>query len=223
MSAICGAPSPGSGALHALVVFGQAEEVLQKAIRFGASLRPQARAAEEASPSLEAFLCLSAAAALLAFGAVFADLLRDGDAADGGPNDAPRGLLSGDARRLLKIGRLLRMRGARIDGAEADRSAELLYRAFQIQDPDRSPWPPDRPELARAALNVVGCLAMRAADGQGPSKAGPARGVPSMRFIGRACTTPPTGRPSETSGGPRLPCRGGLRRKLAASFPRAAS
>jgi hypothetical protein len=124
------------------------------------------RAAEEENVSSETFLCLSAAVALLAFGAVFVDLLRDGDGADGGPNDAPRGLLSEDARCLLKIGHLLRMRGARIDEAEADRSAELLYRAFQIQDLDRSLWPLDHPELVQAALNVVGYLAMRAADGQ---------------------------------------------------------
>jgi hypothetical protein len=116
--------------------------------------------------SLEAFLCLSAATALLAFGFVFAGLLRDGDGPDGGPNDTSRGLLSEDARRLLKVGHLLRMRGARIDEAEVDRSAELLYRAFQVQDLDRSLWPPDHPGLEQAALNVVGYLAMRAADGQ---------------------------------------------------------
>jgi hypothetical protein len=129
-------------------------------------LRSRARVAEEGGVSSEAFLCLSAAVALLAFGAVFVGLLRDGDGADGGPNDAPRGLLSEDASCLLKIGHLLRMRGARIDEAEADRSAELLYRAFWIQDLDRSLWPLDHPELVRAALNVVGYLAMRAADGQ---------------------------------------------------------
>jgi hypothetical protein len=124
------------------------------------------RAAEEENVSSETFLCLSAAVALLAFGAVFVDLLRDGDGADGGSNDTSRDLLSEDARCLLKIGHLLRMRGARIDEAEADRSAELLYRAFRIQDLDRSLWPLGRLELVRAALNVVGYLAMRAADGQ---------------------------------------------------------
>jgi hypothetical protein len=191
MSAICGAPSPGSGALRVLVVFSQAEEAPQKAIRFGASLRPQARTAEEASLSPETFLCLSAAVALLAFGAVFADLLRDGDGADGGPNDAPRVFLSEDARRLLKVGHLPRMRGARIDEAEADRSAELLYRAFQAQDLDRGLWPPDRSELARAALNVVGCLAVRAADGQED----PERAARLAREInGRLFGDPPYGR-----------------------------
>jgi hypothetical protein len=138
----------------------------QKAIRFGAGLGPTARAAEEGGMSLEAFLCLSAATAFLAFGFVFASLLRDGDGADSGLNDTSRSPLSEDARRLLKAGHLLRMRGARIDEAEVDRSAELLYRAFQIQDLDRSLWPLDRPELVQAALNVVGYLAMRAADGQ---------------------------------------------------------
>jgi hypothetical protein len=125
-----------------------------------------ARAAEEEDVSSEMFLCLSAAVAFLAFGVVFAGLLRDGDGADGGPNGTSRASLSEDARRLLKVGHLLRMRGARIDEAEADRSAELLYRAFQVQDLDRSLWPPDRPELVQAALNVAGYLAMRAADGQ---------------------------------------------------------
>jgi hypothetical protein len=116
--------------------------------------------------SLETFLCLSAAVVLLAFGAVFVSLLRDGDGADGGPNGASRVSLSEDAHHLLKVGHLLRMRGARIDEAEVDRSAELLYRAFRIQDLDRSLWPLGRLELVRAALNVVGYLAMRAADGQ---------------------------------------------------------
>ena len=108
-----------------------------------------------------------------------------------GRTTRPEPPLSGDARRLLKIGRLPRMRGARIDGAEAGRSAELLYRAFQIQDPDRSPWPPDRPELARAALSVAGCLAMRAADGQ----EGPERVACLAREInGRLFGDPPYGR-----------------------------
>jgi hypothetical protein len=163
----------------------------QKAIRFGADLRPQARTAEEVSLGLEAFLCLSVAVALLAFGAVFAGLLRDGDGADGGSNEASRSLLSEDARHLLKIGHLLRMRGARIDEAEADRSAELLYRAFQVQDLDRSLWPPDHPELVQAALNVVGYLAMRAADGQED----PERAARLAREInGRLFGDPPCGR-----------------------------
>jgi hypothetical protein len=115
---------------------------------------------------METFLCLSAAVALLAFGAVFASLLRDGDGVDGGANDTSRGSLSEDTRRVLKVGHLLRMRGARIDEAEVERSTELLYRAFWVQDLDRSLWPPDHPGLAQAALNVVGYLAMRAADGQ---------------------------------------------------------
>jgi hypothetical protein len=154
-------------------------------------LRSRARVAEEGGVSTEAFLCLSAAVALLAFGAVFVGLLRDGDGADGGPNDAPRVLLSEDARCLLKIGHLLRMRGARIDEAEADRSAELLYRAFQIRDLDRSPWPPDHLELAQAALHVVGYLAMRAADGQED----PERAARLAREInGRLFGDPPCGR-----------------------------
>ena len=129
-------------------------------------MRPQARAAEEGNASLEMFLCLSAAVTLLAFGAVFAGLLRDGDGADGGPNDTSSWSLSEDARRLLKVGHLLRMRGARIDEAEVERSAELLYRAFRVQDLDHSLWPLGNLEWTRAALNVVGYLAMKAADGQ---------------------------------------------------------
>ncbi len=154
-------------------------------------MRPQAQAAEEGNASLETFLCLSAAVALLVFGAVFAGLLRDGGGADGGANAAPRDPLSEDARHLLKIGHLLRMRGAGVDEAEADRSAELLYRAFQVQDLDRGLWPPDHLELARAALNVAGCLAMRAADGQED----PERAARLVREISRRLFgDPPYGR-----------------------------
>jgi hypothetical protein len=140
---------------------------------------------------LEAFLRLSATAALPALGTICFGLRHGGDDAGGGPSDGPHSPLSEDARRLLRIGCLLWSWGARIDEAEADRSAELLYRAFQVQDLDRSLWPPDHPELVQAALNVVGYLAMRAADGQeDPERAARLAREISRRLFG----DPPYGR-----------------------------